>query len=85
MKAVLTAILLDYPVELEPDTKLMATVLPESENEERSEWARFSLENLARAYEDCEPEYPLNLIREPNPEYKGSRRQRSAKLLHRKP
>ena len=62
-------ILLDDPVELEPDTQLMVTVLPKSENGERSDWTRLSLESLARAYDDDEPEYSLDLIKEPNPEY----------------
>jgi hypothetical protein len=64
-------ILLDDPVELEPDTQLMVTVLPKSENGEGSEWTRLSLESLARAYDDDEPEYSLDLIKEPNPEYEG--------------
>ena len=64
-------ILLDDPVELEPDTQLMITVLPKSENGERSEWTRLSLESLARAYDDDEPEYSLDLIKEPNPDYEG--------------
>jgi hypothetical protein len=62
-------ILLDDPVQLEPDTQLMVTVLPKSENGDRYEWTRLSLESLARAYDDDEPEYPLHLIKEPNPEY----------------
>ncbi len=64
-------ILLDDPVELEPDTQLMVTVLSKSENGERSDWTRLSLESLARAYNNDEPEYPLDLIKEPNPEYEG--------------
>lgn len=64
-------ILLDDPVELEPDTQLMVTVLPKSEDGERSDWMRLSLESLARAYGDDEPEYSLDLIKEPNPEYEG--------------
>jgi hypothetical protein len=64
-------ILLDDPVELEPHTQLMVTVLPKSENGERSDWTRLSMESLARAYEDEEPEYSLDLIKEPNPEYEG--------------
>jgi hypothetical protein len=42
-------ILLDEPVELEPDTQLIVTVLPKTENGELSEWTRLSLESLARA------------------------------------
>ena len=64
-------ILLDEPVELEPDTQLMVTVLPKSENGERTDWTQLSFESLARAYGDHEPEYFLDLIKEPNPEYEG--------------
>jgi hypothetical protein len=64
-------ILLDDPAELEPDTELIVTVLPKSENGERPDWMRLSLESLARAYGDDEPDYPLDLIKEPNPEYEG--------------
>jgi len=64
-------ILLDDPIELEPDTQSMVTVLPKSVNGDSSEWTRLSLASLARAYEDDEPEYSLDLIKEPNPEYEG--------------
>lgn len=64
-------ILLDDPIELEADTELIVTVLPKSENGERSDWTRLSLESLARAYGDHEPQYSLDLIKEPNPEYEG--------------
>jgi hypothetical protein len=64
-------ILLDEPFELEPDVELIITVLPKSSDEEREDWARLSLENLARAYGDDEPEYSLDLIKEANPEYEG--------------
>lgn len=64
-------ILLDEPFELEANTKLIVTVLPESSNEEREDWAQLSLESLGRAYGDDEPEYSLDLIKEANPEYEG--------------
>ncbi|MDT4955645.1 MAG: hypothetical protein QOJ02_3783 [Acidobacteriota bacterium] len=64
-------ILLDEPFELEPNAKLIVTVLPESSNGEREDWAQLSLESLARAYGDDEPEYSLDLIKEANPEYEG--------------
>lgn len=62
---------LDEPFELKPDVKLIITVLPEASDEEREDWTRHSLENLARAYGDDEPEYSLDLIKEANPEYEG--------------
>ena len=64
-------ILLDEPYELEPNTKLIITVLPETLEEEREDWTRLALESLERAYGDDEPEYSLDLIKEANPEYEG--------------
>lgn len=64
-------ILLDEPYELKPNVKLIITVLPESFDEEREDWTRLSLESLARAYGDDEPEYSLDLIKEANPTYEG--------------
>jgi hypothetical protein len=64
-------ILLDEPFELEPNVELIITVLPKSADEERENWARLSLGSLARAYGDDEPDYSLDLIKEPNPEYEG--------------
>ncbi|MDT4898212.1 MAG: hypothetical protein QOH25_3289 [Acidobacteriota bacterium] len=64
-------ILLDEPFELEPNAELIVTVLPKSSDGERDDWARLSVESLARAYGDDEPEYSLDLIKEANPEYEG--------------
>jgi hypothetical protein len=65
-------ILLDEPYELEPDTKLLVTVLPNHEsNGEREEWHGLSAAGLAQAYGDDEPEYSLEMIKEANPEYEG--------------
>ncbi len=64
-------ILLDDPIELEPNTDLLVTVLPKSSDKERDNWAALSLEHLAQAYGDDEPEYSLDLIKEANPEYEG--------------
>ena len=32
-------------------------------------WTKFSQQGLAAAYGDAEPEYSLNMVREPNPSY----------------
>jgi hypothetical protein len=64
-------ILLDEPFELEPDVELIITVLPKSSDEEREDWTQLSLESLARAYSDDEPEYSLDRIKEANPAYEG--------------
>ncbi|MGE0128451.1 MAG: hypothetical protein AB7U82_10260 [Blastocatellales bacterium] len=63
-----TQILLDDPVELQPNTKLLITVIQEPEMEKET-WLNFSAQNLAAAYDDDEPEYPVTLVKEHNPEY----------------
>ena len=54
-------ILLDEPYPLQPDAKLLVTVLPE-EDEERDAWMRLSAQGLAGAYADDEPDYSLSSI-----------------------
>jgi hypothetical protein len=63
---------LDEPYELEPDTKLLITVLPKEEvDEERENWFRLAASNFANAYAEDETEYSLDSIKEANPEYEG--------------
>jgi hypothetical protein len=61
-----TQILLDDPVELQPNTKLLITVIREPETE-REVWLNFSTLGLVAAYNDDEPEYPVTLVKEQNP------------------
>lgn len=61
-------ILLDEAVELEPNRKLLVTVLPK--DEESEEGRSLSAKRLADAYSENEEEYPLELIKKSNPEYK---------------
>jgi hypothetical protein len=63
-------ILLDEPVELEPNTRLMVTVLP-NHDAERESWLHLSGKKLGDAYGENEEEYSLDLIKEANPEYEG--------------
>lgn len=63
-------ILLDEPYPLEPNTKLLVTVLPD-EDEEREAWQSLSAQRLCDAYADDEPDYPLTSLRERNPHYDG--------------
>jgi hypothetical protein len=66
-------ILLDEPVELEPNTKLIVTVLATNDDEHES-WLRLSNQGLENAYGTNEAEYSLDSIREANPEYDEGRR-----------
>ena len=63
-------ILLDEPYELEPNTKLVVSVI-QPQNGKPDDWTRLSKANLERAYGNDEPEYSLDLIKEQNPEYEG--------------
>ena len=62
-------ILLDEAVELEPNTKLLVTVLPK--DVESEEWRGLSAKRLVEAYADDEQEYPVDLVKESNPEYES--------------
>ena len=64
-------ILLDEPVELEPDARLIVTILPK-DNDERNSWLHLSATRLANAYDGEGDEYALDSIKELNPEYEGS-------------
>ena len=63
-------ILLDEPLELERNTKLIVTILP-TQDEERDSWLRLSIQRLEDAYGEDEEEYTLDSIKEANPEYEG--------------
>ena len=52
-------ILLDEPVEREPNTKLLVTVLPK--DADREAWLELSKKGLAAAYANDEEEYSLDL------------------------
>lgn len=41
------------------------------EENEKNVWNRFSNQHLSDAYGKQEPEYNLNMLKEPNPEYKS--------------
>ena len=59
---------LDDPLDLEPGTPLTVTVRLQ-DDPDREDWARLSARALEDAYGDDEPEYSLDLIKRPNPEY----------------
>ena len=59
---------LDEPLELEPNTKLMVTVLS-AQDDERSSWQRLSAGSLVNAYGEDEEEYTLSDLKAVNPAY----------------
>lgn len=63
-------ILLDEPIELEPNTKLIVTILPK-QDAEREPWLRLSGKGLGGAYGEDEEGYSVDSVKETNPEYEG--------------
>jgi hypothetical protein len=62
----------DYP--LPKDARLLVTVLPspgEREEEFRRDWYGLAADSLAKAYSHQEPEYTLDMLKEPNPDYEA--------------
>lgn len=64
-----TQVVLDEPFSLEPDTKLLVTVLPNGKDAEADEWMRLSAKGLGAAYSEDEPEYSFANLKEANPDY----------------
>ena len=61
---------LDEPYQLEPDAQLLVVVLPKQvEDMDHEAWVRLSRQALENAYAEDEPDYSLDAIKEPNPEY----------------
>ena len=61
---------LDEPCQLEPDAQLLIVVLPKQpDTEEREDWMRLSQQALEQAYAADEPDYSLDAIKKPNPDY----------------
>lgn len=61
---------LDEPIELEPSTKLIVTIVPK-DNGEREAWFRASAGRLGKTYDETEEAYRADSIKEANPEYEG--------------
>lgn len=63
-------ICLDEPFDLKPNTKLIVTILPMTEQDnEHDAWLRLSGKRLVDAYTEDEPEYSLDLIKEKESDY----------------
>ena len=62
---------LDEPFPLKRNERLLVTILPDNLVHEREEWEQLAAAGLNAAYGEDEPEYTLDMVREPNPEYEG--------------
>lgn len=61
---------LDEPCVLEPDTPLLVIVLPKQHDaNDHADWLQLSQQAFANAYGADEPEYSLDAITAPNPDY----------------
>jgi hypothetical protein len=60
---------LDTPVILPRDAKLIVTVLSDEDQTERLDWTLHSMQHLATAYDEDEPDYKLSQLKEINPNY----------------
>ena len=60
---------------LPTNARLLVTVLPpaaaDGEDEFRRGWYGLAAESLAGAYGPDEPDYTLDIVKEPNPHYEG--------------
>lgn len=63
-------ILLDEPVELERNARLMVMVLPDGDTD-RDAWLRVSATLLNAAYNGDGDDYPLESVKKMNPDYEG--------------
>ncbi len=62
-------VVLDEPVSLKPNTKLLVTVLSNGTDSEADEWNEFSAQHFNSAFDEDEPEYTLDDLIEVNPDY----------------
>ena len=56
------------PIQLPKRTRVIITVMQPGDDE-REAWLQASADQLSRAYGDDEPEYSLELVKQPNSEF----------------
>lgn len=61
---------LDEPVELERNARLLVTVV-RNNDEEHEAWLRMMAAQLDSAYNGAGDDYPIESIKEMNPDYEG--------------
>jgi hypothetical protein len=60
---------LKRPIKIAPGSTVMVTIEPAKGISEESEWYLLSLRGLEEAYGEDEPDYPLERIKVPNPDF----------------
>jgi len=66
----LTELLAEHADEVSQENTGSVITIAEDVSAEREAWFRFAAEQFQAAYGENEPEYTLDMIREPNPKYK---------------
>ena len=62
---------LKKPIKIAPGSTVMITIEPAEGAAEEQEWYMLSSQSLEEAYSEDEPEYSLDRIKVPNPEYQA--------------
>ncbi len=66
-------IVLEESHDLKPNTRLLVTILPDTERQSleafRNDWYSAGEQALAGAYGPDEPKYDVSMVKEPNPNY----------------
>lgn len=60
---------LKQPIEIPPGSKVLVTIAPAEAEAIDQEWFTLSVQRLEAAYGENEPDYPLELIKTPNPDF----------------
>lgn len=61
---------LKWPIPIPPGSRVLITIAPANNGDENQIWYELSVQGLEAAYGAEEPEYPSDLIRSWNPEYR---------------
>lgn len=62
---------LKKPIKIAPGSTVMITIEPADAVAEDQEWYLLSSRGLEEAYSEEEPDYPLDRIKIPNPDYQA--------------
>jgi hypothetical protein len=60
---------LKRPIKIAPGSTVIITIEPAEDVAENQEWYLLSSQGLEEAYGEAEPDYSLDRIKVPNPEY----------------